>query len=292
MARLTYGQARDLADFLEKQRDEKGALHKLAKRMDVDFEEEPDRFPKKIGYKTISRLSDLNAEGLVDLSSDSALVLHRYLEQHRFFTRDTTVNILRGAREFFKTNNMKFGPRDLNKLLGSYVMFRRFWIEPDPKTFMFSRVKIYSDDSRSIYKFRESQYWGEFDGLREINTGYLFPSGRAILAICNSVHRQNVKFFSISKLEPSHPCYKADVRMFSGTAIASSAAIPHVGYGFCCLRQSIYEERFGSLKGISGKISFSEMEEDMPDVLQKIIHNENYRFTKFVPIAPKGEDFC
>ncbi|MDF1784180.1 MAG: hypothetical protein P1U33_08465 [Litorivicinaceae bacterium] len=230
-------------------------------------------------------------------SDDFPELLFQYLSARRLFGSTNPQQsdrgaFLKSAGSYFQTRQSKFDFNDLRHLCGSYTMYRRNWRTNNSVSFMTSHVNIWETFKEKSFSFRETQYWpkslGE-DEWREIDSGYLFPSGQTILAVCRSTKGNNTKFLSISKLDPSPFSSVGQIRSFSGTGIATSDTPPHIGYGFHCIRTSYgkpsnhpSEPKGAEIEKIfrSESLNEAQLNERNFDILRNILYHEGQKEKK------------
>jgi len=258
-----------------------------------------------IPKSTLDRWAGFDAERLYHLGPKRVESLYRFLDEHDLFHEaeldySKSINVISEIRKknFFSATDARFGNEHLRRMVGNYIMYRRFWPTVDKNTFMTSRVAIRESENGEVFSFRESQFWTKEDidtaeDYSEVSYGYLFPSGQSILAICRSIGNETTKFLSICDITPVANKSDQKVQTFSGTGIASSDTPPHVGYGFHCKRETPLEvsawrkpyanQRKSRLFGVASKryqskiLTFAEMKIEKIDILQKIEHYEGLR---------------
>jgi len=289
-----------LLKFLVEARSRKSGLPRLVKQIKDDLAAGRVKLDKEINRRALERIleaSDLNhkvsgkepeysAQSLFDAMErnykPTVRRLHSYVQQIGFEPISDKEDGFERIQGFLSTNNNAFNNNHLDALVGDYHMYRRCWFKDDGKTYMQSFVKIRADDRTRVYRFTEIQRFREF-GRFERSTGYLFPSGQSILAICNAADKSTVKFLSINGLLPKQTRLGEPVEQFSGNGIASSDIPPHSGYGFHCVRVADADDPLKD-KDVSCRImSFDELKSEKVDVFSKVIYYDRFQYVDFVP---------
>ncbi|MCV6577168.1 MAG: hypothetical protein OIF58_15700 [Cohaesibacter sp.] len=266
--------------FIENERKNGVGLRKFEIAMKDNFTKRKGRAPKAVSYHTLGNLLKVDTEDGSLLKLDSVKRVYRFLQQRNFLPLSDPGDPLGRATEFFETINPDYNKDHLEQMCGQYHMYRRFWLENNNSMFMRSFLTIYPNDLIGAYRIREYQCWKDYKYI-ETSTGFLFPSGKSVLAVCNSKGRTTVKFLALSKLDPHSA--NTPIQSFSGNGIASSDKPPHTGFGFHCRRIPKVEEPRNSEDMDSMQITFEEMKAEKLDILKEIIYYENYANVDFLP---------
>lgn len=243
-------------------------ISKLRKDMDEAYYSFPKEYPKPVSKSSIERLLKRDDDDIIIDPCSNAKRLYFFLAKFNLLNSNKN---LRGdlqytLEEFFKTKSSIFGRDELNLLVGTYDMYRSNWRdEKYSYGFMRSKVTIKHDKEVGEYKFREYQKWS--DGYTELNSGFIYPSTKCVIAICNSYERHNIKFLTMSDFNIQPKLDGPRVQSFSGTGIATSDKPPHPGYGFHCVRNE-------AACSETDVLAFDEMPKG---IIQKIFFNENHK---------------
>lgn len=284
---LSSREALRLKTYLQDLSEQSQGLSRLRTAM-VDEKKLFPSSPEPLSTRTLKRIAhQYSVEDILNGRAPSAVAAFRFLERVKWVLNGEPVSLAGQAAAFLRTDDMSYSENDLDRLEGEYFLYRRYWLDPGANQFMRSLLRIKKNYSVDMYLIREYQNWHD-SGFTETAHGYLFPSGKAILALMKSVQKTTVKFYSITGLSPNHKGSEAPFTSFSGNGIAASDVPPHTGYGFHCTRIDV-ENVPMSERRKSMTYSFDDMKETHLQIFKEIIRYEGFRGIDFGPRPSDGD---